>query len=143
MLEYWPVIVPSILGYVAAFACKMDKSSGNNVKYRPPSWVFGVMWPILYIMLGISWYMCLQNKNYNNMLVNILYGFLVLLITLWVVVYSCGKNKKMSVFVLLGSVMAVFMTFTIGDYKSRLLLCPLIGWLIFATMMNTTEVQNE
>jgi tryptophan-rich sensory protein len=30
----------------------------------------------------------------------------------------------------------------IGTQSSRLLLCPLLAWIVFATLMNTTEVSG-
>ena len=86
--------------------------------------------------------MSLQHES-DKILINGLYGMLVFLLTAWVIAYSCKKNKKIAVYILLMSIMASLMTFTVGNTPSKLLLCPLIGWLIFATMLNTTEVQLE
>ena len=40
--------------------CKISRNSGNIVKFRPPSFVFGIVWPILYILLGLSWILLLK-----------------------------------------------------------------------------------
>ena len=142
MIQYIPIFLPIALGYISSFSCGMSKTSGQNVKFRPPSITFAIVWPLLYIMLGLSWYMSLQHES-DKILINGLYGMLVFLLTAWVIAYSCKKNKKIAVYILLMSIMASLMTFTVGNTPSKLLLCPLIGWLIFATMLNTTEVQLE
>ena len=59
------------------------------------------------------------------------------------IICSCQKNKRAATWVLLLSIIAIFMCFSIGNYISKLLLCPLIGWLIFALLMNSTEVQSK
>ena len=142
MLQYLPIILPIALGYISSLACGMSKSSGQNVKFRPPSIAFAIVWPILYIMLGVSWYISLQHESYK-ILINALYSLLVLLLSAWIIAYSCKNNKKVAVYILLISIMASLMTFSVGNTTSKLLLSPLIGWLIFATLMNTTEVQYE
>ena len=51
--------------------------SGNPGKYyyslqlpafAPPSWIFGPMWTILYILIGISLYFILNTQNQNTAL---------------------------------------------------------------------------
>jgi tryptophan-rich sensory protein len=61
---------------------------------------------------------------------------------LWTVVYGCLGNKKAASWVLVLSIASVISNLVIGTQSSRLLLCPLLAWLVFATLMNTTEVSG-
>lgn len=130
--------LPIITGFAASFLCPM-KDAGSDVVFRPDSWVFSVVWPILYLLLGVSWIIASRKNKLNSFV----YGLLTLLLVCWIIVYSCNEDKKNAVFVLLASLMAALSCFAIGNKTSKILISPLIGWLIFATIMNTTEVQNK
>jgi benzodiazapine receptor len=117
----------------------MDETSGETVKFRPPAWVFGVVWPILYILLGISWVIASRQNKLNS----IIYGLITLLLMSWIIFYSCEKDKKSSVYILICSIMAAFACISVGNNVSKILISPLIGWLIFALMMNAQEIQNN
>ena len=136
-LEILYLVLPMLTGFIASFSCPM-KNAGETVKFRPKSWVFSVVWPILYTMLGISWVIASRKNNLNS----VVYGLLTLVLVLWIFVYSCKEDKENAVFVLLASLMASIMCLSIGNKTSRILIAPLVGWLIFATLMNTTEVQQ-
>ena len=138
-LEYLYLLLPIISGYGISAVCSTDESAGQNVKFRPPGWVFGVVWPILYIMLGVSWVYASRESQFNS----IYYCVLTLLLTTWVFVYSCKKDKQSSVYILLASIIASFTCFSTGTIQTKLMISPLIGWLIFALLMNTTEIQSQ
>jgi translocator protein len=137
-VEYVYLFTPLITGYLSTILCKMDKNSGVNVKFRPPSWVFSIVWPILYILLGISW---LQSTRVNKKYIW-LYLSLVLSLVFWIFTYSCKKDKKLSVYILLISIVVCLMCFSVGNEISKLCISPLLGWLIFALLMNTQEIQQ-
>ena len=137
-VEYLFLILPLLAGYVSTLFCKVGKDAGINVKFRPPSWLFSVVWPILYILLGISWVQSSRiNKKYS-----LLYILLNIILISWVISYSCKKNKKLSVYILLLSIIVCLLCFSVGNITSKLCLSPLLGWLIFAMLMNIEEVQK-
>tara|TARA_Y100000996_G_scaffold4400_1_gene4064 strand:- start:2837 stop:3277 length:441 start_codon:yes stop_codon:yes gene_type:complete len=128
-----------ILGYIVSMNCKMGKGSGNNVKFRPPSYLFGIVWPILYILLGISWI----NSYKGNKNIDLLFIILSLLLAIWIIVYSCMKDKKNAIFILLLILLSIVSLMILIPQKSKLYLAPLLVWILFATFLNTTEVQNS
>jgi tryptophan-rich sensory protein len=136
------ILLPAIIGYGTAMICPMDKSSsGNNVKFRPPSYVFGIAWFILFFALGFSWNFAIQNSK-NKVLCNTAYAITTLSLGLWTYVYVCKKSKVGGVWVLVLSLAACLASFAQGNVLSKSLIAPLIAWIIFAMIMNTTEVQN-
>ena len=138
LLQYLPIIIPSILGYGTAMFCGVQTSSGTVVSIRPPPFVFSIVWPILYLMLGFSWFYARQNKNITS---DIFYTTLILLLSVWLIVYSCKNNKKMGIYVLILSVIVSLFACIPGNFQSRILILPLIAWLIFATILNIMEVR--
>jgi benzodiazapine receptor len=137
-LEILFLILPMLTGFSASAICGMDETAGSTVKFRPPGWVFAVMWPILYLLIGVSWVIASRDNNLNS----IPYTLLIILLSSWIIVYSCIDNKKLGVFIILGSLMVSLSCLTIGTPTSRLMMTPLVGWLIFAMLMNAIEIQN-
>ncbi len=135
------ILLPSLVGYGTAMVCPMDKSSGSDVKFRPPSYVFGITWLILFVQLGFSWYIAARNCSNVNLCITT-YAITTLSLGLWTYIYSCRKSKLGSAWVLVLSLAASLASFAQGNELSRVLIAPLIAWLIFAMLMNTTQVQN-
>jgi len=65
----------------------------------------------------------------------------VFLLSLWIIIYSCKNNKLGGVYILILSIVFSLLSYTVGDLTSQLLIVPLIGWLLFATILNIFEVQ--
>jgi tryptophan-rich sensory protein len=123
--------------------CRMDGSSGANLKFRPPSAAFGIVWTILYLLFGLSWVIASCNTNLlnNKYIVNVLYSLITILLTLWIVVYSCYNNKKGGIFVIATCIGVIILTMNIATVISRLMLTPLLTWLLLAIFLNIFEVQ--
>ena len=132
---------PLVFSYLTKFICPIDKNAGKLLKFRPPSWVFGVVWPILFIFLGIS-FMFNMRRN-NSLLTFSLYVLLIISFSLWMYFYNCKNNKRIALLVLLFSFGLSLGCFSVSYTTTKLLLCPLITWLLFAILMNKTEVQNN
>ena len=135
-------LIPIITGFGASSVCaikgKGNESAGESVKFRPPPVVFKLAWPILYLLTGISWAIAHRQSKYNN----IPYSILTALLTSWIVVYGCVKSKQYSMYILILSLMASFSTAMVGTTVSKLMMAPLIGWLCFALIMSTSEIQT-
>lgn len=129
---------PLISGYAMGQICPMTSRAGENIPARPPAWTFGIVWPLLYIAMGIAWVRTRQSAN-SDVLFILLTGCLLL----WQYFYSCQGKTKAALYTLVAAVAAALGTalwINSKDRVSSLLLVPLIVWLIFATMLNYTIV---
>ena len=130
--------------------CKVGESSGETVKFRPHASVFGIAWGILYFCIGLSWFFSIylpndfkaNKKLYSILIVSFFYILLNALLSMWIVIYSCNKDKINSIYILSGSIVSSLFCFTVGNTTSRLLISPLIGWLLLATLLNVQEVNQ-
>ena len=134
-IDYILLFLPLISGYTMASICGPMEKSGESVKFRPEPWVFAVVWPILYILLGYAW---TQSKQYN-----FLFVLLNLLLNLWIIVYVCQKNKIAGIYVILLSLFSLLLIFISVKKKVKYLLAPLFIWLLFAFLLNIFEVQSK
>lgn len=144
--QYLIIALPAVVGYSTSAACKIGKDAGKEVAIRPPSIVFGVMWPILYILLGVSWLIAWKNvqDKQHLVLVHVFYSLLTVLLAVWIIVYGCAKNKKNAIYVILASIAAGVMAYTAAqDTVSKLLIVPLVVWLSFALLLNCFEVMKK
>ena len=136
------VLLPGVVGYGSQFLCGIGENAGDSVLFRPPAWVFGMVWPILFLLFGISWAVAARACG-NQVLCMGSYALLTLSLGAWILVYGCGKSKAGASWILPVSLAAGFACFAQGDEVSKVLLAPLLAWLLFALLMNTTEVQNQ
>lgn len=128
------LLFPLISGYITVSICPMKKTSGSNVKFRPPSYIFSIVWPILYLMIGYAW---INAKKHS-----IWYLALSLSLCLWLVVYSCQNNKKGAIGITLLSILLVLICYTLSEKLSKLMLIPLLVWLGFALLLNIFEISK-
>ena len=147
LIKYLPILIPSIMGYTSAIVCMVGQDSGKIVKFRPPPAAFSVVWSVLYLLLGISWYLARQQpllENYQGFNVaDVLYLTLNIILCLWVYVYSCRGDKKNGIYVIVLSIIFAMMCYTIcGDIRGKLAIVPLMGWLFLATLLNVFEVEE-
>ena len=95
---YLFLLIPMVTGYITSFSCTIGKDAGSKVPARPPSWVFGTVWPILYLFLGLSWVL-LRQTNYH--IIDILMTLNIVGLIAWIFVYGCKKNKKNALYIIL------------------------------------------
>lgn len=132
--DYFYLLLPMISGYTVSAFCSPGRDAGASVKFRPPGWVFGVVWSILYLLIGLAW---INSKKYS-----IYFIILNILLNLWLVFYGCQKNKVAGVYIILSSLLCSFFIYTVVEKYSKYLIIPLIIWLLFALLLNIFEVQN-
>lgn len=128
------LLLPALIGYMTSYVCPMTtETRGEHIPFRPPSYVFRTVWPILYIMIGIAW-----EKNGRTILVDSVYTAVSFMLALWIYVFSCRKEIMGSIYVMLLSITSVISGIIVSDNTaSRLLLAPLLSWLAFALLLNT------
>jgi len=125
------------VSYGTSSICSIGSSAGVSIPARPPSYIFGIVWSVLYFFIVFSWGYDLRKKELDKRIIWGLYLTLVALLNLWIYLYGCKSNKKYALWSLPFSILTVL--FTVLYCKAYLLL-PLLVWLLYALMLNFTEV---
>ena len=105
----------------------------SDVPLQPPDWVFGVVWPCLYVTTGAAWVLGKQDP---------LLVALTSLCCSWLVVYLCLRKKKAAAGILAASALLAAWTVvatadgTAAGTAGAAALSPLALWLGFATYLN-------
>ena len=131
------VLFPAIIGYGLSWVCPVGKghdTSESAIPFRPPAWVFGVVWPVLYILLGVSLFLSLSDPILLS-----LHALIVLALAAWIPVTSCWGMKREGMWILVACVLACAYAMLLSK-RSALLLAPLLVWVSFAVLMSAWQI---
>ena len=108
--------------------------------WNPPNWLFGPVWTILYLLMGISLYRYWQraSKERVGAGVGLMVGQLVLN-ALWSIVFFGLHQPAGAVYVILVLWLAIVWTmveFSRVDKVAAWLLAPYLAWVTFASALN-------
>ena len=111
-------------------------------KLSPPNWVFGVVWPILYIFLAIIFYDIAVNSNVNNnnsAMLFVLFSLGIVLNLAWTTVFFKYRKTGVALIMTLSMIMLsiwLYIKMKQMRYHSAPLLLPYVIWLCFAFYLN-------
>ena len=125
------LFIPMIAVYLSGMYYPIDDTSGKKVWFRPPGWVFGVVWPILLTLLGYSWYLSPKLAFH--------YTLLTLILSTWGIFFSYNKRYA---FINIMAALATTIALILPRYpkKPAQLLIPLALWLSFASLLNYNSI---
>lgn len=138
------IFIPLITGYLTSFVCGPGKNAGYKNPARPPGYVFGIIWPILYLSIGYSWY--LTRKKAPKMLTDILYSVNTLISAAWLILFGCLNTKRIALYDLIALIASTLILIIYSLKYSTLascLLAPYLAWLIFAQKLNYSIVNES
>lgn len=112
--------------------------------FSPPNWVFGPVWTILYILIGLSLYLVWQQQTKQPKgRAYVAFVVQMVLNTLWSLVFFGLRQPLggMAVIVML-MVSIVWYMVEVGKISkpARYLLIPYVAWVGFATVLNMALV---
>ncbi len=136
-----PLAVGSIAGIFTASSVKDWFLLLNKPSFNPPSWLFGPVWTILYILMGISFYLIwINNKDVAKKRICYVYYWIQLLLNfLWSFLFFFFKNPGLAlidIVVLLTTIVLTTVSFHKVSKAAARLLIPYILWVSFATALN-------
>lgn len=112
----------------------------NKPTFSPPNFLFGPVWTILYILMGVALFLVWSDNSKKKKLDAMLsYGFQIALNALWSIVFFGLKNPLLAVAVIIALWVMILLTI-INFYKinktAGLMLVPYILWVSFASLLN-------
>ena len=135
------VLITLIVGSLASSSTGTDPwyQSLTKSELNPPGYVFGIVWPILYLLMGITaWrtFYTIKNLFYIQLFFNAIWSWLffsfhlpvISLIDIWLLIFI---NIKILFMILKQDKLAAF------------LYTPYIVWLLFASYLNLFIVLNN
>ena len=124
-------------GYGTVWFDGLDKPN-----FMPPGWAFGVVWPILYALLGIAVAMILAEPPSPRRKTALTLFFIQLALNFaWSPIFFAGHDIRLANVVIFA--MAALAAAAAGQFVrirtiAGVLMVPYLAWLIFAATLNAT-----
>ena len=132
MNKYIYYILPLISVSLGSLISPVTRDAGKNISFRPPPYVFAIVWPILLLLLGYSWTLRLD--------ISYLYIILIFLLSIWSILFNL--SKKLAFFeIILTLIFSIFIFFYKFNKNSSNVLIPLIVWLFYASIQNYYSIE--
>lgn len=117
----------------------------NKPEFNPPNWIFGPVWTVLFLLMGISLYLIWSNGTKTKKVREALYYFSaqLLLNFLWSLFFFGMHNPLLAFFDIILLWFAILFTILKFQEISKLaayLLYPYLFWVSFATLLNFAVV---
>ena len=137
------VIITFFIGSFFAFFISSNPYVDLNKAVIVPSYIFPIVWSILYLLMGISLYIIYESYGYNKKVAFKIYFFQLLINSLWTLIFFGFKLYLLGfLWILLLIILVVMMI--IKFYKinkiAGLINIPYLFWLIFAGFLNISIV---
>lgn len=134
------ILVPLLIGGLVGIVTSkfIDYNSLIQPSWAPPSFLFPIVWTILYTLMGIS-YGILKSNSLLDSKASTLYYVQLFINALWSILFFVFKWRLFSfVWILL---LIVFVYLMIKDFYSKnkvagLIQLPYLLWIIFASFLN-------
>ncbi len=115
----------------------------NKPLFNPPDYVFAPVWTLLYLLMGVSFFLIWNIKNNNKKPAVAVYFIQLFFNFLWSAVFFGLRNPLAGLFdiILLQALIAVTILFFHRIHaKASYLLIPYLGWVTFASVLNFSIV---
>jgi len=138
-INFLRIFTPLIIGVLIGILISnyTDYNLINKPFLSPPAIVFPIIWSILYLIIGYSYY--LYRKNDNNLIINITYFVQLIFNFIWPILFFVFKLRLFSIFCFIFLIifsLLFLLLFKILNKISFYLTIPYIVWFIFALYLN-------
>ena len=126
----------SIVSFITNRSCDNLKSISSSVPQSPltpPPYLFGIVWPILFVTTGFAWVRSGEKLDLPLSVVTALS-------CAWLVVYACLRWTKVSALILLATTSLVAYA---AVSVEQVWLVPLALWTAFATYLNAYSALKQ
>lgn len=139
------LIMPQLAGMIGSFftfsAISVWYAGLLKPEFSPPNWIFGPVWTILYILMGVSIYLIWNKIDENKEAISAFWLFWVHLFfnALWSIIFFGMKNPGLAfaeIIVIWILIVVLMFKFYKIDRRATYLLIPYILWVSFASVLN-------
>jgi benzodiazapine receptor len=136
------ILLPLLVGGISGFFTSQSIPNWyvylNKPNFNPPNYLFGPVWTLLYILMGISFYLVINKPNVNWLLVGIFITQLILNF-FWSFIFFKFQNLGLAlveIILLWVSILSMIILFYKTNKWAAILNIPYLLWVSFATLLN-------
>lgn len=137
------IILPLVAGFLGSLATAPKILSWyvgvNKPFFNPPNWVFGPVWTILFILMGIALYLFWVGKGKNKREGFKWFGLQLALNIGWSLIFFGLEMPGLAlveILILWWAIKKTIACFAVSNKTASRLLYPYLGWVSFATILN-------
>jgi len=142
------LIIPLMVGYLGSLLTDNSVSTWylniNKPAFNPPSWVFGPVWTVLFVLMGLAFYFVWQQGYSPGLLLPWAVYFLQLLFNLlWSFFFFWLRNPLLGLVDIALLLVLIIINIVLFYRRRRLsgfLLLPYLLWVSFASILNLAIV---
>ena len=136
------LLIPTVIGIISAILSINGIKDFSLLKkpiFAPPGFLFGIVWPILYILMGISSYLIYEENDYHTNCCLKVYAINLFVNFLWSPIFF-GLELRLFAFIwiIILDIIVIYMIlcFYKANKKAAYLQIPYLIWILFATYLN-------
>lgn len=136
--------LPQLMGGLGAFFTLSSVKSWfvtlNKPSWNPPSYLFGPVWTLLYVLMGIACYLIWKSDHPQKKALLKLYAVQLILNALWSPAFFGMQSPFLGLMVIIPLWIAIVLCIIQFKKVSPLasgLMVPYLLWVTFATALNT------
>lgn len=130
---------PIVIGGIVSFLIKdsIDYTSLIKPMLSPPKVIFPIMWSIIYLLMGLSYY--LYKKDYDDVgIIDIVYYIQLFVNALWALIFFLWKARLVAViWIIILDLLVILLIYLFWVKKkiSAYINIPYLVWILFATYL--------
>ena len=137
-MQFLIIILPLIIGFLIGYFTKPDDwyKKLKKPQLMPPGYVFSIAWTILYILIGVSYYLALKDKPFVYWIIPLIHLMINFIYT--PIMFRFHRILESAVIVLLTLITLLLVMALFYSYKKYIavyLLIPYLLWLLFANYL--------
>ncbi|MCU0359825.1 MAG: tryptophan-rich sensory protein [Bacteroidia bacterium] len=113
----------------------------NKPSWNPPNWLFGPVWTVLYLLMGVAFALVWNGQGKNKRMALTLFVLQFVLNLLWSFLFFGLARMDWALIEIL--LLLVFITLTISAFSkinrtAAILMIPYLLWVGFASLLNSS-----
>lgn len=136
------ILIPMLAAVIGSFFTSSSVGTWylklKKPSFNPPGWIFGPVWSLLYLMMGISLYL-IWTSGKNIKLPVTIFAIQLILNLAWSILFFGMKNPLaafIDIILLWISILATIIIFYGISPTASYLLIPYFLWVSFAALLN-------
>ncbi|WP_233131682.1 TspO/MBR family protein [Robiginitalea sediminis] len=139
-----------LIGFLSGYATQSSVTTWyaglNKPWFTPPNWLFGPVWTLLYILMGIAAGLVWARGLHHIWVKTALYhfGFQLLLNGSWSLVFFGLQEPFWAFLIIMALLVLIILTlkwFRVVSKPAGWLMLPYLAWVLFASVLNLSIVQ--
>lgn len=136
------ILIPLGLGLLVGLLTMSGINNLDNLvmpSFMPPNYIFAIVWPILYLLMGISSYLIKESYSCYSGTCLIIYYVQLAVNLIWPIIFFILDLRLFAlVWIILLVILVLYMIWCFLGLKkaASYLQIPYLLWLLFATFLN-------